>query len=142
MIVLNACKWTVSRKKWLKMVDFLLCSFIIIYFALSLRQRIASFYAEFNDIFLHFLRPLLKICIQIMWIVLNKKKTRKHTKIPRRFAFCTVRLYKHSQKLLNIFISFAQFNYGINSYFLLSLNIHNRTTKTAILFTDMYRRFL
>ena len=41
-------------------------------FARSLRQRVAYFYAESNAIVGIFLRPLLKICIQIKWGVWNK----------------------------------------------------------------------
>ena len=50
------------------------------------------------------LRPLLKICIQIKWIVRNKKQT----KILRSVAARTVRLFKLSQKLWNKLICFAQ----------------------------------
>ena len=67
---MNDCKRTVSRKKWLKMIDFSLRSFIIICFALSLR---ASFYAESNGIFGNFLRRLLKISIQIKWMFQLKR---------------------------------------------------------------------
>ena len=34
--------------------------------------RVAYFHPEFNGIFEYFLRQLLKTCIQIKWIVLNK----------------------------------------------------------------------
>ena len=42
------------------------------------------------------------------------KKNKKQTKIPRSFAPSTVRLYKLSQKLWNIFIYFVQLNKEMN----------------------------
>ena len=78
----------------------------MISFACSLWQRVASLYAESNGIYGNFLQKLLKIFIQIKWIVCNIK-----TKIPCNFASSTVRLYKLAQELWNIFIYFAQLKY-------------------------------
>ena len=74
------------------------------------------FYAESNSIFEKFLRQLLKICIQIKWIVLNKK-INIYTKIPRSFAPRIIRLNKLLQKLSNRFISLAQLHYYHNKYY-------------------------
>ena len=55
--------------------DSVVHSFIIIYFARLLRQRVAYFHAESNSIFENFLRQLLNIFIQIKWIVVKQKNT-------------------------------------------------------------------
>ena len=82
----------------------------MIYFAISLRLRVASFYVESNGIF-------QKISITINKDLFTNKvncakqkniKIYKDTKILRSSASRIVQLYKLSQKLWNKLISFAQ----------------------------------
>ena len=47
----------------------------------SLRKLVASFYVESNDIFGIFLRQLLKICIQIIWICQMKRDSLVHNNL-------------------------------------------------------------
>ena len=110
--ILNACKWSVSRKKWLKMLDFSLRSFIIICFALSLRKRVASLYVESNGIFENFLQ-LLQICLYTNKVNCAKQKNIQKYK------------WKYQGTLLPVLydcISFCK-SFEINSYILLSLTI-------------------